>query len=723
MSYRSGEESASWGANDARDNSVDTVSEKVRSLLHFGRGHRLPMIRQAEAAECGLACLAMIAGYHGQHLSLPELRRRFSLSLKGATLARISEMAQSLGFVCRPLRLELDELAQLRVPCILHWDLNHAVVLREVRRGYVIIHDPALGERRIKLSEAGAHFTGVALELNRGPSFRRKQPDPPPSLRNLAGSVKGFGRSLVQIFALALVMELFAILAPQFMQLVVDQVLADGDQDLLALLGVSFSALLVLQTAVSALRTWTVLWLGTHFNLNWTGNVFQHLLRLPQGYFLKRHLGDIISRFGAITSIQQTLTTQFVGVLLDGLMAALTAVMLFAYSPMLAMLTIAAVVLYAALRLLYFKVFRESNLSQIVANAKQQGSFMESVRGIQPLRLYNRSAMQTSRYLNVSADALNTSVAVQRLNLCFGSLSSLVTGGQRIGVLWLGAWLALKGEFSAGMLMAFVAYADQFSSRSANLVDYLVQLRLLRLQGERLGDIVLSSPESFLDGTYVGSDPEPSICFDNVSFRYAEGEPWILKDCSFQINAGESVAIVGPSGCGKSTVIRLMLGLLDPQVGKISIGGIDLRSLGKTRYREMVGSVMQDDRLFAGSIADNISFFDDDATPERIESAAKLAQLHDDIIRMPMGYHGLVGDMGSTLSGGQQQRLLLARAFYRQPKILILDEATSHLDVERERAINRAINEVAKTRVLIAHRPETIASADRLIRFGHKPQV
>jgi ATP-binding cassette subfamily B protein RaxB len=302
---------------------------------------------------------------------------------------------------------------------------------------------------------------------------------------------------------------------------------------------------------------------------------------------------------------------------------------------------------------------------------------------------------------------------VQKLNLLFGSIDGLTSGAQHIGVLWLGAWLALGGEFSAGMLMAYVAYASQFTSRASSLIDYVVQLKLLRLQGERLADIVLTEPELHTEAQWAGPEPEPSIRFDKVSFRYAAGEPWVLKDCSFEIKAGESIAITGPSGCGKSTLVRLLLGLLDPQQGTISIGGVDLKQLGKRTWRGMVGAVMQDDTLFAGSIADNISFNDEAATPEKIETAARLAQIHDDIIAMPMGYHTLVGDMGSALSGGQRQRLFLARALYKQPQVLVLDEATSHLDVACERSISETLKSMQVTRIIVAHRPETIQKADR----------
>lgn len=699
------------------DGFASAQQESNPARLHFRRARRLPSVLQAEAAECGLACLAMIAGYHGHHSDLPALRQRFSLSLKGMTARRLLEMAHALGLQCRPLQLEMEELSQLQTPCVLHWDLDHFVVLREVGKRSVVIHDPAVGVRTLSLAEVAKHFTGVAIEFSKGPTFQRQRAAPPVSLRSLAGSIRGLGRGMTQIFSLALVLELFALLAPLFMQLVVDQVIADGDHDLLTFLGLSFALLIVLETLVSALRSWTVMWLSTHFNLGWTGNVFQHLIRLPQSYFGARHLGDIVSRFGAIDTIQQTLTTRFVEIVLDGLMASITLVVLFIYSPLLAGITMVTVTIYAALRLLYFRIYREANLSQITVSAKQHSRFLEAVRGVQTIRLNNQEAAQTARYLNSTAETLNTSIAIQRLDMLFTALQSVATGAQRVGVLWLGAWLALKGQFTVGMLTAFVAYGDQFSSRAASLIDYGIELRMLRLQAERLADIVLTAPEAHVNSEHVGPLPTPGVAFQKVSFRYAEGEPWVLRDCSFEIHSGESVAIVGPSGCGKSTLVRLLLGLLDPQQGAIEIGGMDLRRLGKSTYRSITSSVMQDDHLFTGSIAENISFFDSLATQDDIEEAARLAGVHDDIVAMPMGYHSLVGDMGSSLSGGQQQRLFLARALYRRPQILVLDEATSHLDVAMERQVNQAIKTLNITRIVIAHRPETIAHADRVIEL------
>jgi ATP-binding cassette subfamily B protein RaxB len=264
------------------------------------------------------------------------------------------------------------------------------------------------------------------------------------------------------------------------------------------------------------------------------------------------------------------------------------------------------------------------------------------------------------------------------------------------------------------MLFAFMAYKEQFSARVAGLVDKIIDLRMLGLQGERLADIVLTAPEP--ECAAVSSDDvDASLEVRGLSYRYSDMEPFVLLSCSFSIQAGESVALVGPSGGGKTTLLKLMLGLLPPTDGKVLAGSIDINKLGIDRYRKMVGTVMQDDQLFAGSIGDNISFFDPSPDHGSIERFARLAAVHDDIAAMPMGYNTLIGDMGAALSGGQKQRILLARALYKQPHILFLDEATSALDVQRERAVNDAIRSLNLTRIIIAHRPETIASADRVI--------
>jgi len=686
----------------------------VMAALRFAAGRRLHMFLQTEAAECGLASLGMVACFHGHRIDLAGMRRRFTVSLKGATLAYLMQVAGRLQLAPRPLRLELSEMPLLRAPCILHWDLNHFVVLRSADARGAVVHDPAFGVRKLANHEVSRHFTGIALELSPMAGFTAADDRRRVRLRDLMGPVAGLKRSLAQVFVLALALQAIAIVTPFYMQWAVDGAVVSADRDLLTVLGMGFLMLAVVHVALSALRSWVVLYLGTTLNLQWIANVFSHLLRLPVSWFEKRHLGDVVSRFGAVNTIQRTLTSSFVEALIDGAMAAATFAMMVVYSVPLTLLAGCAVLLYGLMRCGFYDPLRRATEEHIVHTAKQQSHFLETVRGVQSIKLFGRQEERRSRWLNLVVDAVNQDLATQKLGLGFRSANALVFGVERVAIVWLGALLVLDGGFSVGMLFAFMAYKDQFYARVGGLVDKLVELRMLGLQGERLADIVLTPPEE--DAATMPADPiDASLEVAGLSFRYSDMEPFVLLNCSFRVEPGESVAIVGASGGGKTTLVKLMLGLLAPTDGRVVAGGIDIQKLGIERYRKLVGTVMQDDQLFAGSIADNICFFDPMPDSQAIERFARMAAVHDDIASMPMAYNTLIGDMGAALSGGQRQRILLARALYKQPRILFLDEATSALDVQKERAVNEAIRTLKLTRIIIAHRPETIASAERVI--------
>ncbi|MGN6514096.1 MAG: peptidase domain-containing ABC transporter [Lysobacteraceae bacterium] len=671
--------------------------------------------QQSEAAECGLAAIALVANHHGLQLDLREARRRFPLSMKGATLKRLIEIATALGLSGRPLSLGLEAIHRLKLPCILHWNMDHFVVLTKVGRSKLTIVDPARGERRLSFEEASRHFTGVALELEPNADFRPRAVAPAVTARQLVGPVRGLRRALLQILLLSLALQGFVILAPFFIQWVVDQVLVSGDRDLLAVLGLGFALVLVLGSAVGALRGWSVVYLASRLGTQWTVNVFAHLLKLPLEFFEKRHLGDIVSRIGSVQTIQRTLTTSFVEAMIDGLMALVTLGFMLVYNWRLACLTLLAVLAYSVVRTFAYAPVRDHTEQQLVAGARQQSFLLESLQGIQSLKIVGEESQRLATFSNLAGITADQDMRLGWLRLGFNGASQLIFGIERIAVIWMGAILALDNVFSVGMLIAYLAYKDQFAERTASLIDKWLEFRMLRLHGERLADIVLSEPE---EGFGKPEQPLPHdirIEVDSLSFRYADGEPWVLKDCSFSISPGESVAIVGASGCGKTTLLKLLLGLLQPTGGEIRVAGCELHKLGPRNLRSVVGVVMQDDQLFTGSIADNIAFFDFHADPAKVEAAARLAAVHDEVAAMPMGYHSLIGDMGSALSGGQKQRVILARALYRNPRILFLDEATSHLDVDRERAVNDAVRNLALTKVIVAHRPETIASADRVL--------
>lgn len=676
-------------------------------------------VRQSEAAECGLACVTMIANAHGCGLGLRELRHRFPVSSKGATLQRLIEIAGDLGLRGRALRLDLSQLSRLALPCILHWDLNHYVVLAGLSSNHAVVLDPAAGERRMPLSVLSQHFTGVALELAPTSDFARAPPKQAVTLRQLTGPIAGLARSLGLVLLLSLVLQLFVAIAPFYVQWVVDQVLVSADRSLLFVLAIGFTLALVIQSAVVWLRGATVVMLSTRLGLQWVGNLHAHLLKLPLEFFEKRHVGDVTSRMGAAQSIQKTLTVSTVEALVDGLMAAVTLAMMAVYSVKLMLVSLVAVGLYLGARMVAYRYTRERTEHQLVAAAKQQSHLLESLRGIQSLKVANRETIRGAAYENLMAATASHDNWLARAGIAFTSVNQLVFGGERIVVVLIAASMALDGAFSVGMLVAYLAYRELFVQRVAALIDKGVEFRMLRLFGERLADIALTPPEQASanpQADYVLGDA--NIVAENLSFRYADGEPWIIHECSFRIEAGESVAITGPSGCGKTTLMKLLLGVLTPTSGSIYIGGHNMGTIGPRQARCNFGAVLQDDQLFAGTIAENISFFEEASDPTKVVKAAILAGIHDEIDTMPMRYQTVIGDMGNTLSGGQKQRIVLARALFRQPRILFLDEATSHLDLDRERLVNEAVRSLAITKVIVAHRPETVASADRTLIFS-----
>lgn len=676
----------------------------------------MPVLLQTEAAECGLACLCMVATYWGHKLDIASMRRRFSVSLKGVTLKGLMTMAQGLALQTRPLKLDMEHLPDLKLPCVLHWNLNHFVVLKSVSSTHAVIHDPAVGERRLSLADVSKHFTGVALELSPGADFQKKQEVQHFSLISLMGRVIGLKRGLLQLLLLGLALQVCALIGPFYMQWVVDEALLAADRDLMTVLGCGFLLLVVLQTSIGAVRSWITTVLATNLNFQWLGNAFAHLMKLPLPYFEKRHTGDIVSRFGSIQTMQHSMTTQFVEGVIDGVLVIGTFILMLLYSVKLAAVACVAVLLYVILRWSIFRALREANAEQIIHAAKQQTHFLESVRGVQSVRLFHRAEQRRSGWMNALADQFNAELRVAKLSVTYQTANTFLFNAERIIVIWLAGLAVLDNQLSVGMLFAFISYKDQFSQRMASLIDKLFELRMLRLHGERVADIVLTEAEEDPQDVEIDADHiTPSIEIRNLAFRYSDSEPYVLKDLNLTIPAGQCIAVTGPSGCGKTTLMKLLLGLLEPTEGEILIGGVKLSQLGLSNYRQLLGTVMQDDNLFAGSISDNICFFDPSPNQEQIQVCAQLAAIHPEISSMPMAYNTLVGDIGSGLSGGQKQRILLARALYKNPKLLILDEATSHLDIWNEQAVNTAIKQIPLTRIIVAHRPETIGMAERVV--------
>lgn len=696
-----------------------SLINELTERLKLGFNRKTPQIYQSEAAECGLACLAMVAEYWGNKINFTLLRNEMSVSLNGSTLYDLVRMSQRLNLNGRPLHAGVDELRQIRLPCILHWNLNHFVVLTKVAGDRFYINDPAEGRRCIIKENFSVGFTGIVLELIPFDNMNVIiHSTPKLRFKDAFGSPIGLTTSLLKIVTLAFIFEL-CVLASSFLpQIIIDQVIPSQDINLLYLIVIGFGLLLILRIGVNFIRGWAVMAVSASFNLQWHAKIFHHLMSLPIPFFEKRNLGDIISRFDSMNAIESIITKQLVSLILDGLFAIGALIMMFMYNVQIAFIALLSMTVYLILRRFLFARFRQSNQEVIISKAKEKTFFLETVRSVQSIRLFGHITSRSIQWQNLLVDVRNSEIRQQKLGLGFEAMSTLIFGIEGLVIVLIGTAAALKGEMTIGMLITALSFKDQFSSRVSTFIDTLFTLKMMGLHMERIGDIVLSKseiPETGATSSVDLTQINPSIEFCNVSFRYAENEPFILKDINFLISSGESVALVGPSGCGKTTIIKLILGILSPSSGKILVGGIPLPLLSVNNYRLLISTVMQDDALLAGSIEGNISFFASNVDFNNVRKAATNAAINNFIENLPMGYDTLIGELGNTLSGGQRQRILLARALYRKPKILILDEATSNLDQHCEEEINNVIRKQDLTRIIVAHRQSTISSVDRVI--------
>ncbi|EHK3389981.1 peptidase domain-containing ABC transporter, partial [Escherichia coli] len=644
------------------------------------------------------------------------LRRKFNLSARGATLAGINGIAEQLGMATRALSLELDELRVLKTPCILHWDFSHFVVLVSVKRNRYVLHDPARGIRYISREEMSRYFTGVALEVWPGSEFQSETLQPRISLRSLINSIYGIKRTLAKIFCLSVVIEAINLLMPVGTQLVMDHAIPAGDRGLLTLISAALMFFILLKAATSTLRAWSSLVMSTLINVQWQSGLFDHLLRLPLAFFERRKLGDIQSRFDSLDTLRATFTTSVIGFIMDSIMVVGVFVMMLLYGGYLTWIVLCFTTIYIFIRLVTYGNYRQISEECLVREARAASYFMETLYGIATVKIQGMVGIRGAHWLNMKIDAINSGIKLTRMDLLFGGINTFVTACDQIVILWLGAGLVIDNQMTIGMFVAFSSFRGQFSERVASLTSFLLQLRIMSLHNERIADIALHEKEEKKPEIEIVAHMGPiSLETNGLSYRYDSQSAPIFSALSLSVAPGESVAITGASGAGKTTLMKVLCGLFEPDSGRVLINGIDIRQIGINNYQRMIACVMQDDRLFSGSIRENICGFAEEMDEEWMVECARASHIHDVIMNMPMGYETLIGELGEGLSGGQKQRIFIARALYRKPGILFMDEATSALDSESEHFVNVAIKNMNITRVIIAHRETTLRTVDRVI--------
>ena len=693
------------------------------NTLHTKR--RVPVILQSEAAECGLACMAMITQYYGDKRDLNALRHAMSVSLRGSTLKDVMGVASDLGFQSRAIKIEMEHLAQLACPAILHWNMNHFVVLTNVKGNAITIHDPALGERKLSFDEASKYITGIALEVSPTDMFSPKTSVPRLGLSQFFTRTTGFKRNLITLFALSVVLQLFALAAPYYMQTVVDDVLIYNNEALLKALAIGFALLLIVETFTSGVRKLVILSVSSRLQLQMSASVFKHLLTLPLDYFDKRHIGDVVSRFGSLASIREFLTTGLVTALLDGLMAVITLAVMMLYSIKLTLVVVAIMLVYLCIRLGLLPLIKRLTTERIALAASEQSHFMESVRAILPIRVYGQEVQRHGHWQNKLVATLNKDITLGKINIGSTLSNQLLFGAENLVVVYVGASLVMESTLSIGMLLAFIAYKTRFVNALDGVVNKVIELNMLGVHFTRLSDILLTpaqaKPNTLLAKTISSfsypdalssSTPSNTIALNanSLGYRYSASNEWVFRHINLSVECGDIVAIIGDSGCGKSTLLKCLMGLYPLSEGSVNYANVK---------HPVIASVLQEDTCLSGTIAQNICCFEHAADFKKMVHVAHLACIHEDIMKMPMQYHSLVGDMGSSLSGGQKQRLLLARALYQNPDILFLDEASSHLDMANEAQINHHLKSLNMTRIIVAHRPQSIAMADKVYRLAN----
>jgi len=634
------------------------------------------------------------------------------------------ELADALQLQSRAVRLDLDSISGLQLPAILHWELNHYVILIEVstKNGEItyLLADPAIGIRKAAEKEFSQGFTGVALEINPNKEFLPERAHTRLQVKQLWSGMHGIVAALLKVLALSLLIQAISLVMPFYLQTAVDTVVPAQDKDLAKVLFVGFLGLLAINTVSSWTRSQLMLILGNRLSLQTTTNLFRHTVFLPTLWFERRHLGDVISRFGSMQPINDLISRGLVSGIVDGILALLTLGLMILYSPILSGIAIFAVFLISLIKVFYFNAAKILSDNLLSAQANEESVFIESIRGIETIKGFCQESSRQKIWQGKKNASVEATINNGKLSANFEAASAAAVGLEALLFVYIGANLVINAEVTLGMMFAYQAYKQNFIGAAVRLVDQLMSYKLLGVHLDRISDIAFSRGDSLPDMEDFASAPFKNLELKNIQFQYSHESPKVLENLDLKIQFGKTTAIIGKSGCGKTTLVKILCGILEAQSGEFLIDGMPLENYGRRRYRNQLGIVSQNDTLFSGSLAENISFFDPDYDKDWLVSCCRQAAIHDEINSMPMGYDTMVGDMGSNLSGGQKQRILLARALYKKPTILIIDEGTAHLDISTEKLVAASIKALGITRIIVAHRPETIGSADHVVEIFHK---
>jgi ABC-type bacteriocin/lantibiotic exporter with double-glycine peptidase domain len=699
-----------------RRDSLEAMPPRRQPASPFERlfGRRMPVVLQQTIAECGAACLAMVLAWFGRASSLDECREQCGGGRDGVTAQALLEAARAFGLRGRAFKLDPNRFAHVPLPAIVHWELDHFLVVEGWSRTGVDVIDPAVGRRRLTADEFDAGFTGVVLVFEPGLGFRPAHATQAPAWKvclRYALAAPSAGLLAAQVLVASLVLQVPGLTMPLLTEVLVDRIVPGGLNGVVPTIGAVIVIVCLVQGVLTYSRGVALVNLQERLDERMTLAILEHLLSLPYRFFQARTNGDLLARVSSGATVAELLAGQTVSIVLDGALVVVYLAILFLRDPSFGAAAVVLGALQAAVLLFTARRTLELTRRRLLADADVQGNVVELLNGIATVKASGVEGRGLDRSAILVARRSQLSLEQGRLNAATEACLMALRMGTPLTFLWLAMGRILDGSASLGAMLGLVALATACLLPLASLVSTTGRLQLAILHFERLADIFRAGPEQ---ADLVPTTPALGgrIELRNVSYRYDRTEPWIVRNVSLTVEPGQKAALVGPSGSGKTTLAMLILGLLEPTEGEVLYDSRPLRSLSRVGVRQQLGVVLQEPFLFSGSVRQNVAFADPGLSPERIEEAAKLAVIHDEIIALPMGYDTRLGDGGAGLSGGQRQRLALARALSGRPALLVLDEATSHLDLETEQRVEANLSALRCTRIVIAHRLSMVRTAD-----------
>jgi ATP-binding cassette subfamily B protein RaxB len=683
------------------------AAPSIRAL----RPPRVPLILQSDMSECALASLAMIAAAWGLKADLAAFRERVAVTPRGVNLRTLMNLAAGIGLAPRPVRIGLHRMEDLKFPAILHWNMDHFVVLERVKGNVATIVDPARGRLTMTLDSMSPHFTGIAIEFTPTDTFQPGTIRLSRNFRRAWFDDRRLRSSALVMLWLTVLLQFAIVATPFAYRSIIDHAKGSLADPHFIWIACGVALMMIVQAGSAWTRGLVITRLGGIFVHRVSTHIVARLFSLPVAFFQRQMLGDILSRVRSVDTIRRFVTDQAAPMVIDLLVGSVTAALMIAFSPHLALIVIAGLTFEITVRLFGLRRQREMSRDLLEAEGKEMSRLLESMRAIQAIKLAGREAQRFAVWENEYVRVLNANARLSRQRNTIGAITSAASSLEWAAVLSVGILGVGFAPVTTGVLFGFLAYRGVFRERVSTVMDNIWSMQLAGVHVRRLDDLMLAEAEP-QGGALTCIDGPGCLKLENVSFRYAPTEPLVLDNVSLEFPAGACVALVGPSGSGKSTLVKLILGIEKAQQGAVTLDGVAIDDVNRQVWRERFGTVMQDDTLLAGSINENIAFFDARIDFDKVRTAARDAAIHDEIQAMPMDYGTLVGDMGIQVSGGQRQRILIARALYREPGIILFDEGTANLDAVSEEKISAVLANLAPTRIVVAHRSHLLTVAD-----------